>query len=744
MLSILVETCKINSMKSVYESLNNYLINKPIPQHLRIAQGLALVATTASTAEDLSNVLSVICEQAALILESPITLIRLYNPLNDQLELAGSYGIGNDHLEKFFTIPHSPLYNLTNPEAPHLIITKLDQVPPTPADNLPIRNQLETLVIANMILRGEFLGVFVIFLPKGRTEVNEEERLFLEALVEQASISAERFSLAKSQEKRIQEMEEFVHLSNDLRNVHTKAEIVSILLWDTQKLFQADRGAAFLISDQKVSLQCCFGYGDELELEATSQECPYLSSLKSGTTIFIKDLQQHPQLLQQNCFQKPLQDVCSAILIPLCFPNQLIGYILLAYLRMQKFDVPLLSNFHFFQEIVDSNLERLQILENLEQMVLNRTRDIRALYEITTILNTPLSFAQAIIQVLNRTVELMNTQASTIHSCDEKNKQIKLMCQVGLSTKLEEELRDNSLFQAIIQEVILQDAPLFFENLTDKLPQSSIATMDQPVSYLGIPIRARGKHLGVLSVLGLPNPFTLNEQNILIAISDHLGLAIERYRLSIQAAEAAKLAERQRLAQELHDSLTQSLYSITLLSKAYQSALPYSKQDEILAWLKEFNSISQEAMKELRLLLYELRPTALEQDGLYEAIQHRIDAVEKRAGIETHLETNGRFRLSAEEEEAIYRIIQEALNNALQHAHHHRIDIYLQFARNSFKIQIQDDGIGFDPKAVEKQAPGMGLINMTERAKQIGAKLKIISTPSQGTTILLTRENHDE
>jgi len=102
-------------------------------------------------------------------------------------------------------------------------------------------------------------------------------------------------------------------------------------------------------------------------------------------------------------------------------------------------------------------------------MVLNRTRDIRALYEITTILNTPLSFAQAIIQVLNRTVELMNTQASTIHSCDEKNKQIKLMCQVGLSTKLEEELRDNSLFQAIIQEVILQDGPLFLENLTDKL-----------------------------------------------------------------------------------------------------------------------------------------------------------------------------------------------------------------------------------------------------------------------------------
>lgn len=731
-------------MKSILETSAEYLTDKTIPEHLYIAQALAYVATTASTADSLNEVLNIICEQAALVLQSPSVIIRLYNPQNDMLETAGSFGLERVYLEKNFAISRAPRFHLTDPDGPRLVIAQLDQSPPNPADQLPNRQQLHTSVIGNMVRQGEFIGVLVILLPNDRSSLSDEERFFIEALAEQASISVERFRLAKSQEKRIQEMEEFVRLSNDLRNVQSKPEMANALLWSAQKLFQAERGVAFLFEEQNAIVQNSFGYDGKLDLQASFEECPYLSTLRSGKTIFIEDIQHHPSLMRQNCFQKPLQDSRSTIFIPLCYAHQLIGLVMLAYSQIIKFDDTRVSNFHLFQEMVDSAMVRLEILENLERMVLDRTRDLRALYDITTLLNAPIRFEEGILEVLKRTLSLASARATAIHAYEEKKNQFGLLLQVGFSAMMENQLQYFPPFQEILHEIIHQNTIVYFDNIVEKIPQLQNTTIHHQLSYLGIPIKTRGKPLGILSVVGLSKPFSMNDQILLIAIADHLGLFIERNRLAVQAEEAAKLEERQRLARELHDALTQSLYSMTLLSKAYQRALPYSDKEEILRWLEEFNTISQDAMKELRLLLYELRPAALEQDGLSGALKRRLETVEKRAGIDTHLEMNGCFRLSAEEEEIIYRIIQEALNNALQHAHYHHLDIHFQSNERELIIQIKDDGIGFDPPAVAQNSNGMGLLNMKTRASQIGAELEIISAPSQGTTILLRKEHRHE
>lgn len=731
-------------MKSILETSTEYLNEKVIPDHLRIAQALAYVATTASTADDLSKVLNIICEQAARVLQSPSVIIRLYNPQNDMLEVAGSYGLDAGYLERNFAIPRAPRLHLTDPNGPRLVITQLDQSPPSPVDQLPHRQQLHTSVVCNMVRQGEFIGVLVILLPKEKSLLSEEERFFIETLAEQASISVERFRLAKSQEKRIQEMEEFVRLSNDLRNVQSKPEMATALLWGAQKLFQAERGVAFLFENQIANVQNSFGYDEKMDLQASFEECPYLSTLRSGTTIIIEDVQQHPSLVRQNCFEKPLQGSRSTIFIPLCYSHQLIGLVVLTYSQIVKFDDTLLSTFHLFQEIVDSAMVRLEIMENLERMVLDRTRDLRALYDITTLLNTPIRFDEGIIEVLKRTLSLTSAQATSIHTYEEKNNKIGLLQQVGFSELMVNQIQNFHPFLEILQEVILQGSAVYYDNIVEKISQLQNTVIHQQLSYLGIPIKARGKPLGVLSVVGLSKPFSINDQILLIAIADHLGLFIERNRLAVQAEEAAKLEERQRLARELHDALTQSLYSMTLLSKAYQRALPYSDKEEMLRWLKEFNSISQDAMKELRLLLYELRPAALEQDGLGGALKRRLETVEKRAGIEAHLVINGYFRLSAEEEEIIYRIIQEALNNSLQHAHHHHLEILFQSTGKEWNIQIKDDGVGFNPQSVAQNTNGMGLMNMKTRASQIGAELIIISAPAQGTTILLRKEFQHE
>ncbi|MGB9672911.1 MAG: GAF domain-containing protein [Anaerolineales bacterium] len=731
-------------MKQLFETPLDYLAQDGNSSYLQIAQALATVAIHVSTSEDLSSVLDTICEQAAIVLNAPAVIIRLYNPQNETLEVAGSFGISQNHIENNFAIPREPLYSLTDPNGEHVIFADLDQSPPTPVDQLPIRNQLSRSVVANMIRKGEFVGVLVILLLKDRAPLRKEEIFFIKTLAEQASISVERFRLTQFQERKIQEMEEFVRISNDLRNVQTKAEMVNALLWGVQRLFQADRGVAFLFTGNEVHIENSFGYEEDLDFQSTFEECPLLATLRSNQTIFIEDIQKQSHLLSQNCFQKPLKGAYSAILIPLCYPQEFIGLVLLAYSKPQKFNDAILSNFHLFQELVDSAMGRLQFMENLEQLVLDRTRDLKVLYDITTILNTPISFSEALIQVLNRTISISDARAVAVHTLTNPKDEFKLLCQIGFSTAMEQILKSYEPFQLILNKVIQDDAPCYFENLNAIYPELTSLHRDQEISYLGIPIRARGKHQGVLSIIGMSQPFSMNDQILLVAIADHLGLAIERNRLAIHAEEAAKLEERQRLARELHDALAQSLYSMTLLSKAYQSALPYSDKEEIQNWLKEFNAISQDAMKELRLLLYELRPTALGQDGLDGAIKRRIETVEKRAGIETHLELHGCYRLSAEEEETIYRIVQEALNNALQHAHHHRIDIFYKSTQNQLILKIQDDGVGFDLDKVAKYSNGMGINNMKARANQIGAHFNIYSKVGDGTTIVLTRENHHE
>jgi signal transduction histidine kinase len=202
------------------------------------------------------------------------------------------------------------------------------------------------------------------------------------------------------------------------------------------------------------------------------------------------------------------------------------------------------------------------------------------------------------------------------------------------------------------------------------------------------------------------------------------------------------LEERQRLARDLHDALTQSLYSMSLLASGYKRSLSNATKEEIHQWMEELNDIAQNALAELRLLLYELRPNALEQDGLQGALKRRLEAVEKRAGIHTTFEVHGGFRLPPEDEEHFYRIAQEALNNALQHARHQSIRVQIESLPNRFQLQIIDDGIGFDFDQVIQRNQHSGLSNMFARAKQTGAQLSIETFPGKGTKLLILKEYH--
>ncbi len=210
----------------------------------------------------------------------------------------------------------------------------------------------------------------------------------------------------------------------------------------------------------------------------------------------------------------------------------------------------------------------------------------------------------------------------------------------------------------------------------------------------------------------------------------------DRVRL-VEAQARAALEERQRLARDLHDSVTQSLYSLTLLAEAARRLLGTGQTPQAREYVARLGETAQQSLKEMRLLVYELRPAELEQAGLAGALQQRLDAVEKRAGVRAGLRVDGDLDLPGPVEETLYRIAQEALNNALKHAAATTVTVTLRAEARQVTLEIADDGRGFDLAAIQDRG-GLGLRSMRERAAELGAALQIQAQPGAGTRLQVT------
>ncbi len=201
--------------------------------------------------------------------------------------------------------------------------------------------------------------------------------------------------------------------------------------------------------------------------------------------------------------------------------------------------------------------------------------------------------------------------------------------------------------------------------------------------------------------------------------------------------EKAISEERSRLSRELHDSVTQSLHGSTLLAEAGQRLASSGDVERARGYLIRIGDMTQQALKEMRLLVYELRPLALREIGLVRALQQRLDTVERRAGVDAHLNIEQEIELPSTIEEEFFRIASEALNNAMKHATPTSVTVSLNINEDRdvpfVELVVIDDGKGFDPD--KKDKGGLGLLTMKERITKLGGELTIHSTPGKGTQV---------
>ena len=201
--------------------------------------------------------------------------------------------------------------------------------------------------------------------------------------------------------------------------------------------------------------------------------------------------------------------------------------------------------------------------------------------------------------------------------------------------------------------------------------------------------------------------------------------------------EKAINEERNRLARDLHDSVTQSIYSLTLLAEAGQRMISSGNLSQAKGNQIRLGDIAQQTLQEMRLLVYELRPKVLQREGLAGALEHRLESVERRAGINAQLNMDPTIDIPQEVENELFHISMEALNNALKHAKAKEVKLTIHQDKNSLILIIEDNGRGFDAGTAKSQG-GLGLLSMMERTEKIGGSITFQSQTNEGTKIHIT------
>lgn len=395
--------------------------------------------------------------------------------------------------------------------------------------------------------------------------------------------------------------------------------------------------------------------------------------------------------------------------------------------------------------IVTSDITvQIQAYHNLEQAVEDRTRELSTVLEVSKKIATTLELEPLLNLILDQIETILPYSGAAIFILDGESLQVEACHVPSLSLpdrviwlSMDRLGRYLPLIQekkVMIQEDINGVSPLALA-FQESHPHAGYTELPHARSWIGIPLVIWDRVLGFLSLThSTPGYYNQNHVRLAQSITYQVAIAMENARLYAQAQNLATLEERNRIARELHDSVTQLLYGINLYCTATTRSLQNENLSQIAQNIGEIKQNALQALREMRLLILELNPPLLQKEGLVKALQTSLEIIETRTGLETELRTDGVQKLPHTLELDLYRIAMEALNNLVRYAQAKKVTVDIQLVNNWIFLEINDNGVGFDLNHA-RTAGGMGLQNMEQRARQLGGRLEIDSTPGVGTRI---------
>ena len=378
------------------------------------------------------------------------------------------------------------------------------------------------------------------------------------------------------------------------------------------------------------------------------------------------------------------------------------------------------------QQQLEENLRRTQ--NSLAARLADQSHNLTGLYNLILMASQSLETQALLEQALDRIRRMLNSHAACFFRMEHDL--LQLEAQQGLSASGRMTLQSLSTDWLTIGEDVRVD--INTANAFD-LPRAIVQAGFGACLFKSL--RLPDRWPGVLAAFWCaPRDFAVEDIALFGALADGLGVILENSRLRKSVADAAIKQERRRLARDLHDSVTQSLYSLVLSAKT-ASHLRKSQPDRLEKLLLHLVESAYQALKEMRLLVYELGQTSMEETDLAQALQTRLDAVERRAGVDVRMVVENGASCPKFWEAELYHLAVEALNNTLKHARASRVTLRLRGQARNFEMHITDDGCGFDPRNESCQSGGMGLHNMAERAERLGGWFEVDSEIGKGTRV---------
>ncbi len=368
----------------------------------------------------------------------------------------------------------------------------------------------------------------------------------------------------------------------------------------------------------------------------------------------------------------------------------------------------------------------------LAQKLSGQTTKLAGLYDLILISNENIGFENLLTRSLEKIASVMNCQVVNYFRLEQDH------------FVLESSFPSDNEHSA--PQMILPIGWIMHDREIRADPDISVAYDLPPdfgangyLSSLSKCVIVQDREVGLLAVFWkVRRNFSVEEIALFGALADGLGLILENTRLRQEAAMIATRQERQRLARDIHDSVSQSIHSMMLSAQTAKKQL-LQNPEKMVQTLTHLETSSKQALREMRLLIYELRLSTQTGNGFIEWIQFRLVAVEKRAGIATDLIISKGVVWQKQWESELFHIVMEALNNSIKHAYASQVSVKLSGNHNSLTLEVSDNGVGFNPEQIS--TGGMGLHTMQERCEQLGGDFQIVSQPGQGTSILIHMEN---
>jgi len=476
--------------------------------------------------------------------------------------------------------------------------------------------------------------------------------------------------------------------------------------------------------------------------------------LQSGEPMIIRD---YGSWEGRSASYEPIMPFAGSLGVPLRWQGQVIGVLTIdADSRRRAFSQDDVLHHTLFAELASLAIKNAQLYEalqdrsqelqrTLEQEVAQRTQELahRALQmETSAKVSREVTAILDIDRLLSRVVELI-CQAFDYYSvqiflADAETDRLVLRAASGevgwqlLRRGLSLPIDGRSLNSTAVRRneaLLVNDVskePRFWT--TDSLPHTR--------SELVIPLRVGQQIIGTLDVqMNRGNAFREDDLLVYQSLGDQIAIAMENARLYDRSRELAIVEERSRLARELHDSVTQSLFSVHCQAGAVASYLDRDL-DRSRQELEELRHTAHEALQGMRAMIFDLRPVSLKEAGLAAALRDQVEQQRRTGGPELLFEGSGDCSLPLRVEEHLFHIAQEALRNAIKHARAERITVSLTVEPECVELCVTDDGRGFDPQSLAtNDRRSFGLIGLRERVKLLEGSLDMTSKPGEGTQV---------